>query len=490
MGGLANIRNWRNPEDGLLISSPAPAGKRIAFLGRLDTAKNAVARVDSWADSLFDRSGSKGGAPVVEVRNDVVLRSPSCEEWLEREDAVDYSRDFDKVPILVAGGEKEWKVCPVKCQLGNVRGKTPDAIFEVLNNPSGTVSVHRSMESAQYYPQNGVTSARRRGHGVVMTTSLSSDVPVGYFSWAEYDIMAPVEPKTEKAFAAAFISNCGSLNFRLQVLNSLVKRKIPIDSYGACHRNRDGRVNKVKTLKRYKFSLAFENSNEEDYVTEKFFQSLVAGTIPVVVGAPNIQDFAPGPGSVLHIKTRKDVKTIAKTIRYLSENDTAYNQSIRWKFDGPSDSFKALVDMAAVHSSCRLCIHIATKIQDKEERRNPLFKKRPCRCTRGSETVHHLFVRERGGFKMESIFLNSGNLTLSALEDRVLDKFRSIKHVPNWKQERPKIIRGGDEDYRVYRVYPVGLTQRQALYSFRFTDFELKNHLEVNPCAKLEVVFV
>uniref|UniRef100_A0A6N2K8M2 Fucosyltransferase n=1 Tax=Salix viminalis TaxID=40686 RepID=A0A6N2K8M2_SALVM len=50
-------------------------------------------------------------------------------------------------------------------------------------------------------------------------------------------------------------------------------------------------VDKVETLKRYKFSLAFENSNEEDYVTEKFFQSLVAGTIPVVIGAPNIQDF-------------------------------------------------------------------------------------------------------------------------------------------------------------------------------------------------------
>jgi len=36
-------------------------------------------------------------------------------------------------------------------------------------------------------------------------------------------------------------------------------------------------VNKVEALKHYKFSLAFENSNEEDYVTEKFFQSLVAG---------------------------------------------------------------------------------------------------------------------------------------------------------------------------------------------------------------------
>lgn len=36
-------------------------------------------------------------------------------------------------------------------------------------------------------------------------------------------------------------------------------------------------MDKVETLKRYKFSLAFENSNEEDYVTEKYFQSLVAG---------------------------------------------------------------------------------------------------------------------------------------------------------------------------------------------------------------------
>ncbi|KAJ6707818.1 ALPHA- 13 -FUCOSYLTRANSFERASE [Salix viminalis] len=84
-------------------------------------------------------------------------------------------------------------------------------------------------------------------------------------------------PKTEKALAVAFISNCGAHNFRLQALNVLEKF-IKI-------------VDKVETLKRYKFSLAFENSNEEDYVTEKFFQSLVAGTIPVVIGAPNIQDF-------------------------------------------------------------------------------------------------------------------------------------------------------------------------------------------------------
>ncbi|XP_028074659.1 glycoprotein 3-alpha-L-fucosyltransferase A-like isoform X2 [Camellia sinensis] len=328
-----------------------------------------------------------------------------------------------------------------------------------------------------------------RGYSIVMTTSLSSDVPAGYFSWAEYDIMAPLEPKTEKALAAAFISNCGARNFRLQALEALEKADIKIDSYGNCHRNRDGRVEKVQALKRYKFSLAFENSNEEDYVTEKFLQSLVAGSVPVVVGAPNIQDFAPSPDSLLHIRELKDVESIAKTMKYLAGNDEAYNQTLRWKFEGPSDSFKALVDMAAVHSSCRLCIYLATKIREKEEKR-PVFLKRPCKCTRSLETVYHLYVRERGRFEMESIFLRSSKLTLEALELAVLSKFESLKHVPIWKPERPESIRGGDK-LKIYRIYPVGKTQKEALYTFRFEgDANFSSHIETNPCAKFEVIFV
>lgn len=57
--------------------------------------------------------------------------------------------------------------------------------------------------------------------------------------------------------------------------------------------------------------------------------SIIVGTIPVVVGAPNIQDFAPSPGSILHIKELEDVESVAKTMRYLAENPEAYNQSLR-----------------------------------------------------------------------------------------------------------------------------------------------------------------
>ncbi|KAL0387021.1 UNVERIFIED_CONTAM: putative fucosyltransferase-like protein [Sesamum radiatum] len=456
----------------------------ILFLGPLDMAKDGDI-LNSGDEPFYYSTVTKPSPEYSELGQDRGFESEDgCQLWLEKVDSVPYSRDFEKDPIFIAGYQES---CAVKCTYGYESGKKPDAVIGVPQESA--TNVLRSMESAVYYAENHIAMARRKGYSIVMTTSLSSDVPVGYFSWAEYDIMAPVQPKTESALAAAFISNCGARNFRLQALVALENANITIDSYGGCHHNRDGRVDKVKTLKRYKFSLAFENCNEEDYVTEKFFQSLVAGSVPVVIGAPNIQDFAPSPGSVLHINEVKDVNSVAKRMKYLAENPSAYNESLRWKFEGPSDSFKALVDMAAVHSSCRLCIFLATKIQENDEK-TPPFKNRPCKCTRGSKTTYHIYVRERGRFEMESIFLRSDNLTLDAMSSAVLLKFKYLKHIPVWKPERPESLKGGDE-FKIYRIYPIGKTQRQALYSFRFEgDSDFRNHIESHPCAKFEVILV
>lgn len=84
----------------------------------------------------------------------------------------------------------------------------------------------------------------------------------------------------------------------------------------------------------------------------------------------------------------------------------------------------------------------------------------------------------------------SGELTLKGLENAVLAKFKSLNHVPIWKQERPTRIRGDDE-LKVYRVYPIGITQREALYTFRFNgDDDFSRYVENNPCAGFEVIFV
>lgn len=78
---------------------------------------------------------------------------------------------------------------------------------------------------------------------------------------------------------------------------------------------------------------------------------------------------------------------------------------------------------------------------------------------------------------------------MDALKSEVLAKFKSLNHTPIWKNERPASVRG-DNNLKIYRIYPVGITQREALYSFEFKDAELEKYIKNNPCAKLEVIFV
>jgi hypothetical protein len=88
----------------------------------------------------------------------------------------------------------------------------------------------------------------------------------------------------DQASVAAFISNCGAASPRLELLEELQKY-IKVDSYGKCSHNRDvpdhwelekdlsrGFLTQKNRIlqRRYKFLLAFENSEIKDYVTEKF----------------------------------------------------------------------------------------------------------------------------------------------------------------------------------------------------------------------------
>lgn len=240
-------------------------------------------------------------------------------------------------------------------------------------------------------------------------------------------------------------------------------------------------------------------------MTEKYAQALEAGTVPIVIGATNVEDYEVAPNSMLVIKTMEDVPSVAARLQHLLANQTAYEEMLAWKRDGPQDKFLALVDLNVVHSNCRLCIHLATAVRAAEEAaaQPPL----PCRCRRAAsgEVVHHLRVRERGRFHFRDVFLTSGDLSVAALHRAILREFGQAGHRPIWVSQRPD-FRGGalrleDEssagvdrmvDLRIYRVYAVGETQRAALYGDAAldTDAKVQTAVEQRPCLQLEVVFV
>ncbi|CAI6009807.1 unnamed protein product [Closterium sp. NIES-65] len=394
----------------------------------------------------------------------------TCRAWLEEQDEVGVGREFENHPVRVASSEvKRWD-CDVPCEFVS----SGDDVDASLTYAVAGKMVLRSMEARSYYPAND-PAVSRGSYSVVMTVHYDSDVPVQYGSWEEYDIMRPPVPKTADAIAAAFISNCAANNFRLKAVEELQKF-FPVHSYGRCLNNRPFEHDKLAVIQRYKFSLAFENSCEPDYITEKFWQSLVAGSVPVIVGPPNIADFVPDNTSYLYIQSEEDVPRVARQMQAIAADEDAYNKMLEWKRSGPSDQFIANVDLSAVHSSCRLCVLLADRIRTQEIAASR--KPRPCRCesteSGKKQLTYHLYVRERGTYRYTSVFLTSTSLTLPGLRRAIRLTFKKKGYKPVWVGKRPAVLASDKriKALRIFHIYPAGSNQREAMFG-SYADFLL-----------------
>lgn len=197
---------------------------------------------------------------------------------------------------------------------------------EVLFNrkqkaPSNQIWVMDTMESSVNYPAMNdpeflslfdiEMSFRRKAHvwNTYIPTEFDKEI-----------INAKI--KSRPRLCSALISSVFDKSGRKHYMEEMMKI-IKIDSYGRFKRNKriffdKGIPTKRRIDQKYKFNLAFENSREEDYVTEKFFQPLMWGSVPIYLGAPNIEDFAPGDNCFINTDDYPDPQELA---RYLQEVD-------------------------------------------------------------------------------------------------------------------------------------------------------------------------
>jgi glycosyltransferase involved in cell wall biosynthesis len=175
-------------------------------------------------------------------------------------------------------------------------------------------------------------------------------------------LRTPPQPKTREKLAAFFVSAPYNQSRRLEYAAELMKH-MNVHSYGRRMRNQLlvhdlGRQTKLKTIANYKFTLAFENATDEDYVTEKFFQPLEVGSVPVYLGAPNIDQFAPGDRCFINTADFPSPKALAEYLLMLNENDAAYEEYFAWKASPFRPSFLRLTETQRVHEFVRLCRHV------------------------------------------------------------------------------------------------------------------------------------
>lgn len=260
-----------------------------------------------------------------------------------------YTRFFEK-PADIAAMPK----CSAPVEWTTDRGRLPEADAVVFHIPNareigdarkypGQLWVAYSMESFENIAGQADPSFMRH-FDIKMTYESEADVWAPYLpnaEWWEATRSSAIAPKTEAAPAVIFQSSKLDKSGRAAFVLELSKT-IGVDRYGKFNPhaklqpNRQiagpdlGRQTKLATIGRYHFCLAFENSVAPDYVTEKMFDPLQAGTVPVYLGAPNVAEFVP-ENSYIDATSFGAPAELAAYLHHLMHTPHEYEAYFAWR---------------------------------------------------------------------------------------------------------------------------------------------------------------
>ena len=264
--------------------------------------------------------------------------------------------------------------CPVRCELTNRAEDIPSVDGYVVDTNGALVTekynwtanpLRKRLVAFNTENIEGRRAVLKKGYGirylakpwrddwwaafdVVSSYHTHSMVFTGFYHWAlcREDIVAParralrharsdsneqpsvgkLSSKEPKAAPVLFFArNCDFVTHRRQGFVRQLALHIRVDAVGRCLNNKEQssvrRCTAVKGNRRlciigaYPFYLSIENSISLDYVTEKLYEPLLVGTIPVYLGAPNVENFLPTNHSAILASDFTSVKQLA---HYLS----------------------------------------------------------------------------------------------------------------------------------------------------------------------------
>ena len=191
-------------------------------------------------------------------------------------------------------------------------------------------------------------------------------------AWLRNPFLQPLPEFATLVRGASFVaSDChselmpGQFN-RQDYVIALNRTGFRVDGLGKCLHsppNPEGIVmgtahggDKKPTLARYMFVLAYENSIEPGYVTEKPFDGLYAGIVPVYLGdASTLRALLPHPLAAIFVEDYPDAAALGKYLTYLAQNETAYELHRAWHRD--FDQAKHIANTPRLHNTliCQVC---------------------------------------------------------------------------------------------------------------------------------------
>jgi hypothetical protein len=261
------------------------------------------------------------------------------------------------------------------------RGAMQEAVAVVFHLPSlpahefqGKLTKRRGqlwiawyMECEAHYPQLADPDFMSR-FDLTMSYRLNSDIAAPYVDPCLTQRLRAI-PATKKDgnLLNAFISSRHDRSKRFELLLQLMAH-IDVHSYGKILQNKRlpndlGFETKLEVIGSYKFTLACENAIAQDYVTEKFFHPLIVGSVPVYLGAPNIDAFAPGDNCFINAADWESPAALARYLLEIAADDRAYAGLLAWKTKPFRPEFSRLLEKVQEHPFVRLCKKVDERLR-------------------------------------------------------------------------------------------------------------------------------
>ncbi|XP_064841654.1 alpha-(1,3)-fucosyltransferase 4-like [Oncorhynchus masou masou] len=182
------------------------------------------------------------------------------------------------------------------------------------------------------------TRGLRQFEGVfnlTMTYRTDSDIflPYGYLvTRLRPHANAPPHTRPRRPHLLAWvISNWSESQARVAYYRRLVNY-VDVDVFGRAGVPLPEDSTVVRTVRRYLFYLALENSQHPDYITEKLWNSLLAGAVPVVLGPPreNYERFLPHD-AFIHVDDFSSPRLLAQYLMLLRRSPTLLQRHLAWR---------------------------------------------------------------------------------------------------------------------------------------------------------------
>jgi hypothetical protein len=279
-----------------------------------------------------------------------------------------------------------------------VDAATIDSIVPYLPQPGAhrhtLIAVHRD-ESHVRFPVLGARGESPAAAGYDLALSFHRGSPYGvdggaharstYVERSEAQLAAPGLPwaaKSKEHVVTWFARNCEGTASARQALVAELMRHMRVHSYGGCMHTADSGVDAPAPCRPYGdsgsggkgeedkpcimyhslFYLALENTEEPGYVTEKLWDALAYGAVPVYFGAPDVAELLPTRNAAILASDFGSVAELAAHLQRVGADEALYEAHRAWK-RAPSASwqpgFRAAVADGLHGLMCTLCDRVA-----------------------------------------------------------------------------------------------------------------------------------